>query len=77
MGMIVITGAEQGLGLELARLYAEAGHDVLAGCLNPGKPEIARLANEHPTVKVVSLDVTRRVQSSRSPTSFAASRSTS
>jgi NAD(P)-dependent dehydrogenase (short-subunit alcohol dehydrogenase family) len=31
MSIIVITGAEQGLGLELARAYAADGHEVVAG----------------------------------------------
>ncbi|HBQ34395.1 MAG TPA: short-chain dehydrogenase [Ochrobactrum anthropi] len=59
MGTVVITGAEQGLGLELARLYAKAGEDVVAGCLNPAKPEVADLVQMHPNVKAVSLDVTK------------------
>jgi NAD(P)-dependent dehydrogenase (short-subunit alcohol dehydrogenase family) len=59
MSTIVITGAEQGLGLELARLYGHDGHRVIAGCLDPAKPEIVRLAEEWPGVEVRGLDVTR------------------
>jgi NAD(P)-dependent dehydrogenase (short-subunit alcohol dehydrogenase family) len=59
MKTIAITGAEQGLGLELVRLYAREGHSVLAGCLNPGKAEINQIASEHPQVSVLPLDVTR------------------
>jgi NAD(P)-dependent dehydrogenase (short-subunit alcohol dehydrogenase family) len=59
MATIVITGAEQGLGLELVRLYGQEGHAVFAGCLNPVKPEIVRLSEELPSVKVLALDVTR------------------
>ncbi len=58
MATVAITGAEQGLGLELARLYASQGDKVLAGCLNPGRTEILELAAELPTVQVVPLDVT-------------------
>lgn len=32
---IVITGANRGLGLELARVYARRGDTVIAGCRNP------------------------------------------
>ncbi|CAD6557747.1 SDR family NAD(P)-dependent oxidoreductase [Paraburkholderia sabiae] len=59
MKTIAITGAEQGLGLELARLYACEGHSVLAGCLNPGKAEINQIATEFRGVTVLPLDVTR------------------
>ena len=32
MGLICITGASRGIGLELARQYRDLGHDVLAAC---------------------------------------------
>ena len=35
MSTIVITGANRGLGLELARAFAGRGHDVIAGCRDP------------------------------------------
>lgn len=59
MSTVAITGAEQGLGLELAKLYAHDGWDVVAGCLNPAKPDIVALAQANSKVKVVPLDVTR------------------
>ncbi|MFC3076040.1 SDR family NAD(P)-dependent oxidoreductase [Shinella pollutisoli] len=59
MSTVVITGAEQGLGLELARLYGQEGHRVVAGCLDPARPDIVRLAGECPGVTVHRLDVTR------------------
>jgi NAD(P)-dependent dehydrogenase (short-subunit alcohol dehydrogenase family) len=59
MSTVVITGAEQGLGLELARVYAKAGHSVVAGCLNPSKAEILRAAESMPEISVLPLDVTR------------------
>ncbi|MVS98385.1 SDR family NAD(P)-dependent oxidoreductase [Devosia marina] len=59
MAMIVITGAEQGLGLELTRLYAEEGHHVVAGCLNPNTPAIRALGEQHEQISIFALDVTR------------------
>lgn len=35
MATVVITGANKGIGLQLARLYAEAGDKVVACCRNP------------------------------------------
>ena len=35
MATVVITGANKGIGLQLARLYAEAGDKVIACCRNP------------------------------------------
>ena len=35
MSTIVITGANRGLGLELARSFAGRGHTVIAGCRDP------------------------------------------
>jgi NAD(P)-dependent dehydrogenase (short-subunit alcohol dehydrogenase family) len=59
MPTVVITGAEQGLGLELARAYAASGYDVLAGCLKPDTTGIRTLVQEHPAVTAIPLDVTR------------------
>lgn len=59
MPTVVITGAEQGLGLELTRVYAAAGHDVLAACRRPGAKGIEALRHEHDNVTVAPLDVTR------------------
>ncbi|MBU1335946.1 MAG: SDR family oxidoreductase [Alphaproteobacteria bacterium] len=59
MPTVVITGAEQGLGLELARAYAAGGYDVLAGCLKPDATGIQTLAKEQSSVTVVPLDVTK------------------
>jgi NAD(P)-dependent dehydrogenase (short-subunit alcohol dehydrogenase family) len=59
MTTVAITGAEQGLGLELVRLYALEGCSVFAGCLNPGRAEISQIASQHPNVRVLPLDVTR------------------
>ena len=59
MSTVVITGAEQGLGLELARAYAAEGHSVVAGCLRPDTPGMTALKKERRNVGVVLLDVTR------------------
>ncbi|RTM08832.1 MAG: SDR family oxidoreductase [Hyphomicrobiales bacterium] len=59
MSIIVITGAEQGLGLELARAYAVGGHEVVAGCLKPDTSDMRALSAEHKNVLVVPLDVTK------------------
>ena len=49
MSTIVITGPERGLGLELARVYAADGHDVVAGCLKPDTSGIRALQKEQKT----------------------------
>jgi NAD(P)-dependent dehydrogenase (short-subunit alcohol dehydrogenase family) len=50
---VVITGANRGLGLELARVYAQRGDEVVAGCRRPdGADELRRL-----TARVHPLDV--------------------
>lgn len=59
MATIVVTGAEQGLGLELARLYAREGHTVHAGCLNPSTSDVVALARDFENVTLRPLDVTR------------------
>lgn len=58
MPRVVISGAEQGLGLELARVYAAAEWEVFAGCLHPAADAIATLAQSAGNVIVLGLDVT-------------------
>lgn len=58
MRRIVITGAEQGLGLELARHYAAEGWEVIAGCLDPRKEGIVALKESSRSVLALALDVT-------------------
>ena len=56
--VVLITGANRGIGLEFARRYAGRGHRVLATCRNPaGAPELQALAGEFPAVTVHALDV--------------------
>ncbi len=60
MTVVLVTGASRGLGLELARQYADDGARVLATCRNPaGSIELAALAAQYPDlVEVEALDVT-------------------
>ena len=57
---VVITGANRGLGLELARRYAERGDDVWAGCRRPAEAsELAAVTGhvlELDVASVVSID---------------------
>ena len=58
MATIVITGANRGIGLHLARLHAERGDHVIAGCR---RPEAARPLAElaaRTDLQTVRLDVT-------------------
>ena len=64
MASILITGARQGLGLELARQCAAAGWRVLATCLEPGTAEdLDELAAAHPDrFSIHQLDVTNHAE---------------
>ncbi len=56
---VLITGASRGIGLELARQYAELGWGVIATCRNPaGADELQLLAARHSNLVIESLDVT-------------------
>ena len=55
---ILITGANRGLGLEMARQLAERSDSVFATCRQPAAAtELQALAAAHPSVKVLPLDV--------------------
>jgi NAD(P)-dependent dehydrogenase (short-subunit alcohol dehydrogenase family) len=55
----LITGANRGIGLAMARLAAERGDRVLAAARRPGQaPALANLARDNSNVSVVNLDVT-------------------
>lgn len=60
MQRVVITGAGRGIGLELARQYAERGDRVLAGCRDIERaPGLRALVDQRPkTVTVLPLEVT-------------------
>jgi len=58
-GTVFITGASRGIGLELAREYADRGWHVIATARRPADaPELAKLAATHPGVTLEQLDVT-------------------
>ncbi len=57
MAMIVITGANRGIGLELATQYAANGDSVVAGCRNPGTADALNKLAVSADLRVVQLDV--------------------
>ncbi len=55
---VLITGANRGIGLELAKQYAEAGWSVLACCREPQSARaLQTIAKTHNDVRIFSLDV--------------------
>ncbi len=55
---VLITGTNRGIGLELAKQYAEKGWDVIATARNPEKAdELQALAKKHKKIAVEKLDV--------------------
>jgi NAD(P)-dependent dehydrogenase (short-subunit alcohol dehydrogenase family) len=60
MKRILITGANRGLGLELARQYTTRGERVFATCRQPQRAEeLGELAAQHPDrLTIIPLDVT-------------------
>ena len=63
----LITGANRGIGLELARQYAADGWRVVTCCRHPGKSDaLKKLATQHPgLVEIHPLDVTDLAQIDR------------
>ena len=58
MATILITGANQGIGLEFTRQYASAGYDVIACCRTPDKAdELQVLATNNSSITIEQLDV--------------------
>ena len=57
MARILITGANRGIGLELARQYAERGDDVIACVRNPAKAEALQELAAGGKVSVEQMDV--------------------
>jgi NAD(P)-dependent dehydrogenase (short-subunit alcohol dehydrogenase family) len=56
---VLITGCSRSIGLELARQYADAGHDVIATARDPSRASaLHELAASHRVVEVRTLDVT-------------------
>jgi NAD(P)-dependent dehydrogenase (short-subunit alcohol dehydrogenase family) len=60
---VLITGANQGIGLEFAKQYAARGWTVIATHRRPTTPdELAQLAAKYPKVRIERLDVTDAAQ---------------
>lgn len=60
---VLITGANRGIGLELARGYAERGWNVIATARKPAEAEdLHAIARKHPRVVIEALDVTDHAQ---------------
>jgi NAD(P)-dependent dehydrogenase (short-subunit alcohol dehydrogenase family) len=60
---VLITGANQGIGLEFAKEYAARGWTVIATHRRTTTPEeLAKLAAEHPKVRIERMDVTDSAQ---------------
>jgi len=60
---VLITGANQGIGLEFAKQYAARGWTVIATHRRPTTPEeLAQLAAKYPKVRIERMDVTDAVQ---------------
>ena len=60
---VLITGANRGLGYELARVYAEGGHQVYAGVLEAADySELKALKEKYPELTILPMDVTNREQ---------------
>lgn len=58
MSTVLITGANRGIGLELARGYAARGDEVLACCRAPkAADQLAALTKASKSVQVLALDV--------------------
>lgn len=56
---VLITGSNQGIGLEFARQYAARGWTVIATHRRTSTPEtLAKLAKQYPNVRIERLDVT-------------------
>ncbi len=64
MSTALVTGASQGLGLEMVRQYANSGWDVIASCRSPGKATELQVLKRKwgGAVNVEMLDVTRPEQ---------------
>lgn len=56
---VLITGSSRGIGLELARVYAQRGWNVIATCRTPSKAtDLQAIAAEYDNVVIEELDVT-------------------
>ena len=61
--IVLITGANRGIGLELTSQFAADGWNVLACCRHPESADaLVELSGRHPQIEVMALDVTDYVQ---------------
>src|ERR1700727_830918 len=58
----LVTGANKGIGFEIARELGRAGHTVILGARNPelGRKAAAKLSDEQMDARFVELDVDRQ-----------------
>jgi len=55
---VLITGSNRGIGLGLARKYAERNYNLIATCRNPGEAsQLKEIAARHTNVRIEQLDV--------------------
>ena len=60
---VLITGSNRGIGLELARQYADAGWNVVATCRSPARADaLNEIAERYDNLVVEALDVTNQAQ---------------
>jgi len=58
MPSLLITGANQGLGLEFTRQYAADGWKIIACCRSPESADVLnKIASENPDISIEKLDV--------------------
>jgi NAD(P)-dependent dehydrogenase (short-subunit alcohol dehydrogenase family) len=58
MATVLITGANRGIGLEMTKLYAASGHQVLACCRAPASAEkLAAVAASHKGVRPLAVEI--------------------
>lgn len=62
MATVLITGANRGVGLELAKAYAARGDEVLASCRNPGQAEQLQAVTGKVEVHELAVDSDASVQ---------------